>query len=109
MQNLKKLRLEKGLSQEKLAQQFHITQQAIFKYETGVSQPDLDRLIEFADYFNTSVDYLIGHTDDQRPVQQMIPTNLTAEELTWLEIFRTLPADIQTKFLDLMQSYIDMK
>ena len=39
-ERLQQLRKEKGISQEKLAEQFHVTRQAISKWETGQSYPD---------------------------------------------------------------------
>lgn len=58
---LKELRLEKNLSQEKLAKELELTQNMIFKWEHGsIIHPVL--LGYIADYFNVSVDYLIGRT-----------------------------------------------
>ena len=42
-ERLQQLRKEKGISQEKLAEQLHVTRQAVSKWETGQSYPDLDR------------------------------------------------------------------
>lgn len=105
MKNLRTLRQLSGLSQEKLAQKFDITQQAIYKYETGLSQPDLDRLMEFSDFFDTSVDYLIGHTEDPRPIPSAAPDTLDADGYTLLCCYRALPDNVRSNFLSLMQSY----
>ena len=51
MKNLKKLRLERGLSQQKLADILHITQQSIYKYENGLAEPNIELLKNIADYF----------------------------------------------------------
>ena len=64
MQNLKKLRLERKLSQQKLAEQFGITQQAIYNYENGITEPDIYMLKRMADFFHTSIDYLVGRIED---------------------------------------------
>ena len=64
MENLKKLRLERNLSQQKLAEALGLTQQAIAKYENGKTQPDFDTLMALAEFFHTSVDYLIGYTNN---------------------------------------------
>lgn len=64
MQNLKKLRLERKLSQQKLAEQFGITQQAIYNYENGITEPDIYMLKQMADFFHTSIDYLVGRIED---------------------------------------------
>lgn len=60
---LKELRKEKGLSQLRLATDLHTTQNTISRYETGEREPGIAELIKIADYFNVSVDYLIGRTD----------------------------------------------
>ena len=62
MKNLKALREEKGLSQQKLASYFNLSQQSIYKYENNLAEPDLSTLQAFADFFEVSVDYLIGYS-----------------------------------------------
>ena len=51
MKNLKKLRLSMNLSQQALAEQLHISQQSIYKYENGITEPNLDILKNMADFF----------------------------------------------------------
>lgn len=62
MLRLKELREEKGVSQLKLAMDLHLNQNSISRYETGQRQADYDTLIALADYFNVSLDYLLGRT-----------------------------------------------
>lgn len=92
MKNLKKLREEMGMSQAKLAEQFSLTQQAIYKYENSLSEPDFNTLIRMADYFNISIDYLIGRTDNRNI---MTSSDITPYEMKHLERFRRLPKDSQ--------------
>ena len=47
-----------GLSQEELAQRMGVSRQSVTKWETGLSAPDLDRLVELADTLGVSLDYL---------------------------------------------------
>ena len=61
---LRGLRKNKGISQLKLAMDLNTTQNTISRYETGEREPGIDELIKIADYFNVSVDYLIGRTDN---------------------------------------------
>lgn len=61
---LKELRKKKGISQLRLATELHTTQNTISRYETGEREPGIDELIKIADYFNVSVDYLIGRTEN---------------------------------------------
>lgn len=66
MENLKKLRLERNLSQQKLAEAIGLSQQTITKYENGKTQPDFQTLMTLAEFFHTSVDYLIGYTNNPK-------------------------------------------
>lgn len=61
---LKELRKEKGISQLKLAFDLNMNQNTISRYETCEREADYETLIKFADYFNVSLDYLLGRTND---------------------------------------------
>ena len=61
---LKELRKSKGVSQLKLALDLNTSQNTISRYETGEREPGIHELIMIADYFNVSLDYLLGRTDD---------------------------------------------
>lgn len=61
---LKELRIQKGISQLKLALDLSINQNTISRYETGAREADYATLIKFADYFNVSIDYLLERTND---------------------------------------------
>jgi len=56
---IKRLRQDKQLSQEQLAEHLHVTRQAISNWETGKTQPDIETLSQIAQYFDVSVEYLI--------------------------------------------------
>ena len=58
--NLAELRRKKGLSQEKFAEIFEVTRQSVQKWECGQTQPTIDRLLEIANYYNLSVDAILG-------------------------------------------------
>lgn len=58
--NLKQLRLQKGLTQEQLAEVFGVSAQAISRWENNTSYPDITLLPGLAIYFNTSVDAIVG-------------------------------------------------
>lgn len=64
---LKKLRLQKKLTQEELAEKLGITRGTYAHYEINKRQPDYETLQKLADFFNVSVDYLLGRTDDPYP------------------------------------------
>ena len=55
------LRKEKRVTQEELAEYLHISSQAISKWETGASSPDIDLLPKLAIFFGTSLDNLLDY------------------------------------------------
>lgn len=61
---LKELRKQRGISQLKLAMDLSMNQNSISRYESGTREADYATLIKLADYFNVSIDYLLGRTDD---------------------------------------------
>lgn len=61
MDKLKQLREERNISQSQLGEIIGAARSTICQYEAGKREPDLETLIKLADYFQVSVDYLIGH------------------------------------------------
>ncbi len=59
---LLELREKVGFSQEKLAQQLGVSRQAVSKWETGQSTPDVDKLVALSRLYGVSVDGLLGLT-----------------------------------------------
>ena len=53
-------------TQEKLAEITGKTRQTVSQYVNGISEPGYDTLIKIADYFDVSIDYLLGRTKDRR-------------------------------------------
>ncbi|MBE7012616.1 MAG: helix-turn-helix transcriptional regulator [Ruminococcaceae bacterium] len=63
---LKELRQQKNISQLKLAMDLNMSQNTISRYETGERKPGISELILLADYFDVSIDYLVGRTDNPK-------------------------------------------
>ena len=61
---LNELRKQRNISQLKLAMDLGMNQNSISRYENGEREADYATLIKFADYFDVSVDYLLGRTDN---------------------------------------------
>lgn len=61
--NLRKLRKEKGLSQIAVQMQTGIDQALISKYENGERVPPTETLMQLADFYGVSMDYIMGRTD----------------------------------------------
>ena len=63
---LKELRVKRGISQLKLAMDTGLNQNIVSRYESGAREADYATLIRLADYFDVSIDYLLGRTDNPR-------------------------------------------
>ncbi len=67
-ERLKRLRMEKGITQKELADRLHISRSTIAGYESLGKEPDGEKLCALADFFGVSVDYLLGGTDSREPI-----------------------------------------
>lgn len=91
MKNLKLLRQKYGLSQSDLASILNLSQQSIYKYENGISEPSIETLISLATYFDTSVDYLIGNipnpleTNTEDTSQEILDTHILFNKIKQLD------------------------
>ena len=59
-ENIRALRKARGLTQEQLSEVLGVTVGAVYKWEARLSQPELSTIMELADFFDTSVDALLG-------------------------------------------------
>lgn len=64
---IRKLREDREYSQSKVASYLSMSQTGYSKYETGENDPSTQVLIELADLYGVSVDYLLGLTDQKKP------------------------------------------
>ena len=90
IKNLKALRLERGLTQQGLADLVMTSQQSVNKYENHDVEPDITMLIRLANVFNTSVDYLIGNSTVKNKIEKTEPYDLNAEEKAFIDNYRLL-------------------
>ena len=63
MKNLKLLRKQHNLSQKEIGNIFHASQNTVSQWENGTRKPSYDIIQEIADYFDVSVDYLLGRQE----------------------------------------------
>lgn len=73
-EHIKLLRDREGISQSALAKALGATRAAVNAWEMGISNPSMQSLIELAQYFHVSVDYLLGLDDsDQVSLARLTP------------------------------------
>lgn len=63
---LKQCRAEKGLTQREVAIYCDLTEKAYQNYELTTREPKLEILLRIADFFDVSIDYLVGRTDKKQ-------------------------------------------
>lgn len=77
MRRIKQLRSETGLNGEDFGKIFGVSKVTIHRWEIGTNFPNQDLMLKLCDYFNVSLDYLMGRTDQRRAVE-----NITADDFT---------------------------
>lgn len=95
---IQQLRKANGISQEELADQIGVSRQAVSKWESGQSTPDIEKILLLSDYFGTTTDYLLKGTelvkDTENKRNAMVFTvagtilnaiGLAASVIIWLE------------------------
>lgn len=107
LKNLRKLREESGISQKALADAIGVSQQSINKYENHNIEPDIETLIRMADFFNTSIDYIVGHTDIKRKIETVSPYDLNDEEAYFIDEYRKLSRKQQESIMLVIENYND--
>ena len=103
--NLKKLREDASISQKAVADAIGVSQQSVNKYENHNIEPDIETLIRIADFFETSVDYLIGHTSIRRKIEEVHIFELNDRESKVMEQYRSLTSKQKACVNVVMDSY----
>lgn len=116
MDTLKKLRKERGLNQSTLAKELNISVSAYGNYELDQREPSIENLKKLADFYNVSIDYLVGRKT-QRPfgewtdedyangVTDKARIEVTVAEYEWLELRSEV---LRVKGEDYLKTLIDM-
>ena len=95
-ENLKKIRKDKGYTQEILAEKLSVVRQTVSKWEKGLSLPDVDMLSKIANVLETDVNILldgqITTTDQSEIVKQLAKINeqLTIKNRRYKKIMKTI-------------------
>ena len=87
---IKELRKEFGLSQVDLAARMEVTKQTISNWENENIQPSIDMLVDLANVFNVTTDYLLGLDDVPRLSIEGLPLSFAAHLAQIIDDFRNL-------------------
>lgn len=102
-ETLKKLRKAKGMTQDELAGVLKVSRSTIAAYEARNNQPDFDKLVQIADYFNITIDYLLsGEAKSEQDAAVPIISSKDLERQL-IESFHPLPYEAKLNILDYVQ------
>lgn len=65
-QRIQDMRNDADLSQRQISEILHISQRSYSHYETGTRNIPVEMLIRLANYYDTSIDYLVGRTNNKK-------------------------------------------
>ncbi len=103
MKRLKELRKGKHLSQQRLAIDLNVSQATISKYELGQADPDIPTIVQLAEYFHVSADYLLEISDSK---QNISDSRLSDTEKQLVFDFKRLDKIQRAKLLAYLQGLL---
>ncbi|KSU14876.1 helix-turn-helix domain-containing protein [Lactococcus lactis] len=65
-ERLKELRKEKDLTQKEIANKLGVSRVAYTNWENGKREPNIERFVKLADYFNVNIDYVVGRKNHRK-------------------------------------------
>lgn len=95
---LYELRQSKNMSQEEIATKFYVKKNTWCQYERNIRRPDIDLLKQIANYFNISIDYLLGTTELKYDPKDQNITNI-------ISIYQELSKDEKQYFINYIKTF----
>lgn len=92
---------ENDITQRQLSTELHIAATTLNGYVNNHREPDFHTLVRLARYFDVSTDYLLGLTDEKKP----LPSTLNTAEGTLIRLYRTLLPDRQELLIEQAMFY----
>jgi transcriptional regulator with XRE-family HTH domain len=99
MQRLRELRHNLNKKQKEIAQELNLSVQVYCNYENGLREPSFDTLTKLADYFDVSVDYLLGRTEIPNAYKNIVNTHIKNKSADFIS------TDLPTAIAERMRSH----
>ena len=110
MMRLKELRIFNEKTQSEIAKRIGVSRQVYANYENEINQPSIEMLNELANFFDCTVDYLIGRTDDLGNVTvtaRSSAPSLPADEQRLLTGYRELTAPLKKMIQETLDTFLE--
>lgn len=102
-QIIKQLRMARGMTQEDLANVLNVSRSTIAGYEARNNQPDYDKLVQIADFYNVTIDFLLsGEIKHPQDIHARLYSDKALEQQL-IAAFHPLPYEIKLYVLDYIQ------
>ena len=102
--NIQKMRESREILQKDLAEEINLDRATVSSWERGKSYPTVETLIKISDYFNVSIDSLLGLTNNKKALD-----DLTEEEKELLKDVRELDRDEKNKLKGYLKALLENK
>ena len=109
MNNIKKIREKRNVTQVRLSTAVDVAQETISAYESGKSMPSADTLIRIANFLNTSTDYLLGRIKDDVSLNQIMNETVDQKMNTLLNNYAKLTDKQRNDLIWYSEVLIDKK
>lgn len=86
-ERIKQLRRRRGISQEDLANALNVSRQAVSKWESGQTQPELEKLLTLSEFFQVSADYLLKGSEPAKPQTPPLPAPQAEKQPSSRQLF----------------------
>lgn len=96
-QRIKDLREDSDQTQEKISKELNMHKTTYARYETGENRVPFDFVIKIAKYYNVSIDYIAGRTNDKKGLTR---SELSEKETELIKKFRSLSDERKGKILE---------
>lgn len=106
LENLKELRKATKTTQNELAEAIGVSQQSINKYENHNVEPDIESLRRMADYFGTTIDYIVGHSELRYKVEDIQNYALNDDEAEFIAAYRQLTPSQREAVVGVMRAFL---
>lgn len=103
MLKLQELRIQAGLTQRELAEKIGVKNYTVANWEQNRTEPSIKDLVDLADFFEVSIDYLIGRENDLGEI--IISKNLTDSQIKLLSLFNSLNEERKESILKLLKDF----
>ena len=103
MLKLQELRTQAGLTQRELAEKIGVKNYTVANWEQNRTEPAIKDLIDIANFFEVSIDYLIGRENELGEI--IVLKNLTDSQIELLTLFNSLNSERKETFMKLLKDF----